>query len=64
MKLYELLSVCTDSADMEVQAMNNGEGIISNAAMLEGHLCKDALYMNVVRIAAEGENKLKVWVEE
>ena len=62
MKLCELLTVCADSADMEMQVMINGEGIISNAAMLEGYLCKDALNMNVCGIAAEGEDKLKVWV--
>ncbi len=62
MKLVELLSVCSESADMEVQVMINGEGIISSAAMLEGYLCKDALNMYVSGIRAEGENKLKVWV--
>ena len=63
MKLCELLAVCTDSADLNVQVMINGEGIIGSAAMLGEYLCKDALDMNVVGIAAEGENELKVWVE-
>ena len=62
MKLNELLAVCVNSADMEVQVMINGEGIIGSAAMLEGYLCKDALNMYVCDIAAEGENELKVWV--
>lgn len=63
MKLCELLGVCADLADMEVQVMINGEGIISSAGMLEGYLCKDALNMSVVGIAAVGDGELKVWVE-
>ena len=63
MKLNELLAVCTDCADMEVQVMINGEGIISCASMLEGYLCKDALNMHVCGVAACGEDKLKVWVD-
>ena len=63
MKLNELLAVCREQTDTEMQVMINGEGIIGNPAMLEGYLCKDALNMCVVEFTAVGEGSLKVWVE-
>ena len=63
MKLCELLAVCTDSADLNVQVMIDGESIIGSAIMLADYLREGALDMNVVGIAAEDKNKLKVWVE-
>lgn len=62
MKLNELLAVCRGQADMEMQVMICGEGIIGSPAMLEGYLCKDALNMSVEDVSAEGEGELKVWV--
>lgn len=63
MKLNELLAVCREQADTEMQVVINGEGIIGNPAMLEVYLCKDALNMYVVEFTAVGEGSLKVWVE-
>ena len=61
MKLNELLAVCREQANAEMEVMISGKGIIGNPAMLEGYLCKDALNMYVTDVVAEGKNILRVW---
>lgn len=63
MRLIDLLAVCTDTADLEVQVMIDGEGIIGSAVMLKEYLNGNALSARVEGIAAEDEDVLKVWVQ-
>lgn len=62
MRLNELLAVCREQVDAEMEVMISGEGIIGNPAMLEGYLCKDALNMYVTDVVAMAKDKLRVWV--
>lgn len=59
MKLNELLTYCEDLQDVEV--VIHDEIICGKANMLNGYLCKDALYMNVQSIIAD-DGAVKVWV--
>ena len=62
MKLNELLAVCREQVNAEVEVMISGEGIVGSPAMLEGYLCKSALNMYVTGVVAMSKDKLRVWV--